>query len=58
MHRRQYIFPGLLWSTSNSPHFENECLARGAAAYFVKPSNIQGFQTLVQKLQAIFSGSK
>jgi len=50
--------PKIIWSTSNSPHFENQCLARGAAAYFVKPSNIQGFQTLVQELQAILSGSK
>jgi CheY-like chemotaxis protein len=50
--------PKIIWSTSNSSHFETQCLAKGAFAYFVKPSNIQGFQTLVQKLQGILSHSK
>jgi CheY-like chemotaxis protein len=50
--------PKIIWSTSNSTHFENQCLAKGAFAYFVKPSNIHGFQTLVQKLQGILSNSK
>ncbi len=50
--------PKIIWSTSNSSHFETQCLAKGAHAYFVKPSNIHGFQTLVQKLQAILSNSK
>jgi CheY-like chemotaxis protein len=49
--------PKIIWSTSNSPHFETQCLAKGAYAYFVKPSNIHGFQTLVQKLQGILSNS-
>jgi CheY-like chemotaxis protein len=47
--------PKIIWSTSNSIHFETQCLAKGADAYFVKPSNINGFQTLVQKLQGILS---
>ena len=47
--------PKIIWSTSNSIHFETQCLATGADAYFVKPSNIHGFQTLVQKLQGILS---
>jgi CheY-like chemotaxis protein len=50
--------PKIIWSTSNSPHFEAQCLSKGACAYFVKPSNIHGFQTLVQKLQGILSNSK
>ncbi|HEV7424578.1 MAG TPA: response regulator [Candidatus Paceibacterota bacterium] len=50
--------PKIIWSTSNSNHFETQCLAKGAFAYFVKPSNIHGFQTLVQKLQGILSNSK
>jgi len=50
--------PKIIWSTSNSMHFENQCLAKGAHAYIVKPSNIQGFETLVQKLQGILSNSK
>jgi CheY-like chemotaxis protein len=50
--------PKIIWSTSNSTHFETQCLAKGAFAYFVKPSNIHGFKTLVQKLQGILSNSK
>jgi CheY-like chemotaxis protein len=50
--------PKIIWSTSNSTHFEAQCLAKGAFAYFVKPSNIHGFKTLVQKLQGILSHSK
>ena len=50
--------PKIIWSTSNSTHFETQCLAKGAFAYFVKPSNIHGFQTLVQKLHGILSNSK
>lgn len=50
--------PKIIWSTSNSIHFETQCLAKGADAYFVKPSNIHGFETLVQKLQGVLSNSK
>jgi CheY-like chemotaxis protein len=45
----------IIWSTSNSSHYESQCLEKGAAAYFVKPSDITGFQTLVQKLQQLLS---
>jgi len=47
--------PKIIWSTSNSPHFESLCMAKGAVAYFVKPSDITGFQSLVQQLQLILS---
>ena len=50
--------PKIIWSTSNASHFETQCLAKGAFAYFVKPSNLRGFQFLVQKLQGILSTSK
>jgi CheY-like chemotaxis protein len=50
--------PKIIWSTSNSPHFETQCLSMGANAYFVKPSNIPAFRTLVQQLQHILSNSK
>jgi CheY-like chemotaxis protein len=50
--------PRVIWSTSNSPHFETQCMSRGAIAYFVKPSNVDGFKALVQKLQTILSGPK
>ena len=47
--------PKIIWSTSNASHFENQCLAQGATAYFVKPADLNGFQTLVQKLQSLLS---
>jgi CheY-like chemotaxis protein len=47
--------PKIIWSTSNSHYFENKCMAKGAVTYFVKPSDITGFQALVQKLQLFFS---
>jgi CheY-like chemotaxis protein len=50
--------PRVIWSTSNSPHFESQCLSKGAVAYFVKPSNLQGFQILVQKLNDVLSALK
>ena len=30
----------LVWSTSNSPLYQDSCLSLGARAYLVKPSNI------------------
>ena len=50
--------PKVIWSTSNSSHYENLCLSNGANAYFVKPSNTPGFQALVQKLHLLLSNSK
>jgi len=49
--------PKIIWSTSNSSLYESQCLAKGAVAYFVKPSDLTGFQVLVQKLQDILSAS-
>ncbi len=40
----------LVWSTSNSPMYENSCLALGAKAYLVKPSNISGLNELAKKM--------
>jgi CheY-like chemotaxis protein len=50
--------PKIIWSTSNASHYGSQCLSRGAVAYFVKPSDIIGFQELVQKLQLFFSVPK
>jgi CheY-like chemotaxis protein len=46
--------PKIIWSTSNSSHYETQCLEKGATAYFVKPSDLAGFKDLVQKLQIYF----
>jgi CheY-like chemotaxis protein len=47
--------PKIIWSTSNSVHFERKCISKGAAAYLVKPSDINGFQVLVRKLQTLLA---
>jgi CheY-like chemotaxis protein len=52
--KKYQSIPKIIWSTSNSSHFESQCLAKGAAAYFVKPADLNGFQALVQKLIALF----
>ena len=52
--KKYQSIPKIIWSTSNSSHFESQCLAKGAAAYFVKPADLDGFQALVQKLIALF----
>ena len=40
----------IVWSTSKSPLYENSCLASGAHAYFVKPSNMAGLTDLARKM--------
>jgi CheY-like chemotaxis protein len=53
--KKYHVIPKIVWSTSGSPQFETQCLANGATAYFVKPADLLGFQTLVQKLQQFLS---
>ena len=36
----------VIWSTSNSPLYEKVCLERGAKAYLVKPSDLQGLKNM------------
>jgi len=53
---KKYLsIPKIVWSTSGSSHFETQCLARGAAAYFVKPSDLMGFKTFAQNLLQFLS---
>ena len=40
----------VVWSTSNSPHYEKACIESGARAYFVKPADIAGIKTLAEKM--------
>lgn len=56
--KRLRDIPKIIWSTSNAPHFETQCLSKGAIAYFVKPSNVPGFRDLVLKLQGILSSPR
>jgi len=53
---KKYLsIPKIVWSTSGSSHFETQCLARGATAYFVKPSDLMGFKTFAQNLLQFLS---
>jgi CheY-like chemotaxis protein len=45
----------VVWSTSNSPHYEQVCLQSGASAYFVKPSDIAGIHQLAKKMLELCS---
>jgi CheY-like chemotaxis protein len=38
----------IVWSTSDSPFYENTCLALGASAYFVKPSTLSGLSQMTK----------
>ena len=48
-HRYQKIIK-LVWSTSNAPLYEESCMAMGATAYLVKPSNIEALQDIAKKM--------
>ena len=47
---RYRAIPKIIWSTSNSSVFEEECLTNGAAAYFVKPADLSGYAGLAEKI--------
>ena len=38
----------VVWSTSNSPVYENICMDLGAKAYLVKPNDISGINRMAQ----------
>lgn len=40
----------VVWSTSNSPQYEQSCLAEGALAYLVKPSDLTGISQIASVL--------
>ena len=40
----------VVWSTSNSPHYKKMCLDSGAAAYFVKPCDMNGINDIALEL--------
>jgi CheY-like chemotaxis protein len=42
----------LVWSTSNAALYENSCLALGARAYLVKPSNMSALNELAARMLA------
>jgi CheY-like chemotaxis protein len=40
----------IVWSTSNSPMYEQSCLTTGALAYFIKPSDMDGILRMAEKM--------
>jgi CheY-like chemotaxis protein len=48
--RKVQHIPVFIWSTSNSPHLRNECLGRGAKAFFVKPVLYNDMLQMAQQL--------
>lgn len=49
---RFHAVPKVVWSTSNSPHYKQICLSRGARQYFVKPNDISGIQKVAKEMLA------
>ena len=43
----------IIWSTSNSPMYEKVCLERGAKAYLVKPTDIQGLKNMASLMLSL-----
>ena len=48
--QRYHTIPKVIWSTSNSPMYQSQCLSLGAKAYLVKPSDINGIQNMAQQM--------
>jgi len=40
----------LVWSTSNASLYEESCIALGARAYMVKPTNVSGLNEIAKKM--------
>lgn len=47
----------IVWSSSNSPLYLQECLSNGAKEYIVKPANIQGLQRFAENLVDLCNSS-
>lgn len=40
----------LVWSTSSAPHYQQSCLAAGATAYLIKPSDVAGIAEMAETI--------
>ncbi|HEY0057955.1 MAG TPA: response regulator [Flavisolibacter sp.] len=56
--KRYDEIPKVVWSTSNSPLYKRLCLEMGAKAYFVKPNDLKGIQTLAKEMLAFCGTAK
>jgi CheY-like chemotaxis protein len=52
-HARFDAIPKVVWSTSGSGLFEPKCMALGAKAYLIKPSDLSGINKLAKQLIAL-----
>jgi len=50
LHNRFDAIPKVIWSTSSTGQFEAKCLALGATAYLIKPSDLDGINKLAQRM--------
>jgi response regulator RpfG family c-di-GMP phosphodiesterase len=48
--RRYHTVTKLVWSTSDSSHYERSCIALGAKAYLIKPTSVTGLVDLAQRM--------
>ena len=55
---RLEAIPALVWSTSSAEEFVRECIQKGAAQYFVKPSNMAQLQAMVQEMLTLHPSSR
>jgi CheY-like chemotaxis protein len=55
-HSRYKNIPKLILSTSNAPLHVHECMSKGAAEYFVKPTNMKELNALVEKMLGYCNG--
>jgi CheY-like chemotaxis protein len=49
---RYTTIPKIVWSTSDSELYRQNCLASGAKAYLVKPSSISGIASVAKEMLA------
>lgn len=50
VHNRYAAIPKVVWSTSDSQLYRENCLACGAKAYLVKPSSINGIADIARQM--------
>ena len=48
--RRYDSIPKLIWSTSGSDTYKSICLALGAKAYIMKPSNVKDLEDIIRHM--------
>ena len=51
--KRYQDIPKVVWSTSNSELFKNDCLNLGTKAYFIKPRDLLGINNLAKTMMDI-----